>query len=44
MDCRFIITRQAEIREQNDRMAGLVVAVVCSIASISGLLIVWGLK
>lgn len=44
MDCRFIITRQAEIREQNDRMAGLLVAVVCLIASVSGLLIVWGLK
>lgn len=44
MDCRLIVAQQAEIREQNDRMAGLVVAVVCSIASVSGLMIVWGLK
>lgn len=35
--------QQAEIREDYDRMAGLVVAFICSIATASMALIAWGL-
>lgn len=36
-------TGQAEVREQYDRMAGLLVAVLCSVGCISIGLITWGL-